>query len=392
MSSERELRVLFVLSTLGLGGAEVWVMALLEYFAANRSPGEPHVTIDICLTSGRTAYFDDRARELGAKLFYLEYSRRKMPSFIEGFRKILDQGRYDVIHDHQDYHAGWHFLAGARHLPPKRVVHLHNTYRTISSVQGSTVARRATLKAGKHLVSSLATDVLGTSRQVLEDYGFVGTSPRSLVVHCGFNVRRFAPGGDEPAQVRRELGLPVDSKVMLFVGRLDGSFNQKNHPFAFEVAAALAGREADVRLLVAGGGDAALEEAIRTISARGLDDSIRFLGQRDDVPRLMKAADILLFPSIAEGLGMVAVEAQAAGLRVLASDSIPRECEVVPGAVTFMPLGRGAGAWADCVQSLLTLGPAPRAAWNAEVASSPFSIDWSADALVEAYSSGSFKS
>jgi glycosyltransferase involved in cell wall biosynthesis len=99
----------------------------------------------------------------------------------------------------------------------------------------------------------------------------------------------------------------------------------------------------------------------------------------------MGAADALLFPSRAEGLGMVAVEAQAAGIPVLASTEVPRECVVIPEIVTFERLDMGVSAWAD---RLLRLMDAPRLdpiAANRRVAASPFAIAHSAAALTRLY-------
>jgi glycosyltransferase involved in cell wall biosynthesis len=386
VSTSREIRVLFVVSALGVGGAEVWIMALLEYLAASGVRNGVRMKIDLCMTSGRTAHFDRRAEELGARLFYVEYSRRNMREFVRRFRSILDEGHYDVIHDHQDYHAGWHFLTALGHLPSRRVVHIHNTYRVISDVQSGTPSRRATLKVGKWLVSRLATDVIGTSPQVITDYGFVGSKPRSSVVSCGFDVNDFATSRTQTrADVRREFGWTDHARVMLFVGRLDGSFNQKNHPFAVEVATAMAAHDPNVKLLVAGSGDDALREARQMIDTRRLGESIKFLGHRSDVARLMLGADLLLFPSIAEGLGMVAVEAQAAGVRVLASDAIPRECGVIPDAVTFMSLDLGPDAWAAKARSLLYMPAPDHLQWNDIIRRSAYSIDQSAANLIAVY-------
>jgi glycosyltransferase involved in cell wall biosynthesis len=379
------LRALFVISALGIGGAETWIMALLQHFAETRS--QTGLQIDICLTSGMRAHFDERARQLGAKLFYLEYSRRQMPSFIAGMRTLLRSGRYDVIHDHQDYHAGFHLLAGLGQLPPSRVVHIHNPYVNIESVLGSTATRRAALELGRRLVQSLATDVLGTSREVISDYRLTGAgTPRSSVVHCGFDVDPFA-GSRTAARnsIREEFGWTESEKVMLFVGRLDGSYNQKNHPFATAVAVAAVDRDQSVKLLIAGAGEREINKARHAVSELGLSESIRFLGPRNDVPRLMLGSDLLLFPSIAEGLGMVAVEAQAAGLRVLASDRVPRECEVVPDSVQFTPLEYGVHHWVDQALAMLELPPAPHVEWNEQVRVSPFSIEQSAAGLIRVY-------
>jgi len=99
----------------------------------------------------------------------------------------------------------------------------------------------------------------------------------------------------------------------------------------------------------------------------------------------MYASDVLLFPSRGEGLGMVAVEAQAAGLPVLASTAVPRECVVIPDLVRFEPLQRGAPDWA---RALLEHAARPRdiAAANKRVAASPFAIENSARALIDLYS------
>ena len=120
----------------------------------------------------------------------------------------------------------------------------------------------------------------------------------------------------------------------------------------------------------------------------GLSDRIRLIGARSDVPRLMHAADLLLFPSFAEGLGMVAVEAQAAGLPVLASDAVPQECAVVPGMVEFLPLSAGPPRWAERVFSLMQSPRPDHGAAYAAVEKSPFSIRNSALALLDIYQTG----
>ena len=101
----------------------------------------------------------------------------------------------------------------------------------------------------------------------------------------------------------------------------------------------------------------------------------------------MLGSDVLLFPSRGEGLGMVAVEAQAAGLPVLASDTVPRECVVVPELVRFKKVEAGEAAWAADLLQLAGQRQNSSEA-NQRVAASAFSIDRSARALLHLYSQG----
>ena len=122
------------------------------------------------------------------------------------------------------------------------------------------------------------------------------------------------------------------------------------------------------------------------VADAGFSARVRFAGVRKDIDRLMLASDVLLFPSRAEGLGMVAVEAQAAGLPVLASDAVPRECVVVPELVRFESLAAGLGQWAD---ALIAHARAPRESDATErVAASPFAIANSVRALRALYVQG----
>lgn len=389
---KRILRVLQIFSVLGVGGAETWLMSFLKYFREAQDDLPVPIQIDILLTGGTKAVFDDEAIALGAKLFYVPFTRTNPHGFMRKFRRILREGNYDAIHDHQDYVAGLHFLMGAGHLPPICIAHVHNPLLHISNyLNGPT--RRLSTAVGKHALRYLATDIVGTSCQVLGDYGFDRKGypeARLGAAHCGFDVERFR--GDPArarADVRYELGLEADAKIVLFVGRLDShpepKLNQKNPLFALEIGRVSIARENNVHLVIAGGGDGVKAELAAKVKSWGLENNFHLLGLRSDVPRLMLGSDLLLFPSFAEGLGMVVVEAQAAGLRVLASDTTPRECVVIPDMVQFCSLEKGAESWASDVLRLVELPRPNQATCNSEVRRSAFSIENSAENLLQLY-------
>lgn len=389
-------RVLQVYHSLGVGGAETWLIALLKYLRREQDRLPVRLEVDVCLTGGREEAFDREAASLGARLFYVPFGRANIALFLSRFREILREGKYDAIHDHQDLVAGIHFLSGLGHLPRVRIAHVHNPLYHREKYYRSLFRRLSKLVSAK-LLASRATHVLGTSRQLLTEYGFDEPAFSNLQVaaaHCGFDTKSFR-GDSEAArqELRREFDWGDESKIILFVGRIDSSecvyhgrpMTHKNPAFALDVAKECIERDGSVRMLFAGRGKLARKDLEATVAKWKLSEKIRFLGVRSDVPRLMLGSDLLLFPSVAEGLGMVVVEAQAAGLRVLASDTTPRECVVLPEMVEFRSLLEHPSVWSEVALDLLASRCPDAHACNSAVKNSPFSIENSAGTLIQLY-------
>lgn len=384
-------RVLHVVDTLGMGGAETWLMELLRYWA----PDETAPQMDFVATSGLPGIFDEEATTLGARIFYLRYGRRDLAAFTRALRHILKEGNYSAIHDHQDYASGWHFLLCQGGLPPVRVTHVHSPWIHISANYAVSLPRKLTTAAGAKLVRRLATHVCGTSAEVLRVYGFEPGQPGRpavSVVHCGIDVEKFSgPRDDDRRSVLSEFGWPDDTRLVLFAGRLDRALefhhpqNHKNSWLALHIVRAALEKDPSLRLLMAGAGDESREKINGHIADWGLQDRLRLIGVRQDMPRLMRAADVLLFPSHQEGLGMVAVEAQAAGLPVLASTAVPRECVVLPEIYTAVGLEAPVETWSAELLRILAARRPDSAACAAAVRASPFSIANSARALTRIY-------
>lgn len=383
-----------MIDNLGMGGAEAWLMALLRYW---RCAGQSAPQIDFLATGAKPGLFDDEARALGARIFYVPYSWRKFGAFAGGLRRVLRQGDYDAIHDHQDYASGWHLLLGAGELPPVRVAHVHNPSYQVRENYSVNLRRRTAGKFGQALIARFATHITGTSRQAITEHGFDTPAfdriPKAAL-HCGFDPAPFLTSRTAArAQVCGEFGWPTDANIVLVAGRIDVSpdvghpRNHKNSGFAVAIGIAAAHRSEGVRFLFAGAPSEATPVLKQRIAAAGLVGRIVFAGVRRDMPKLMAASDVLFFPSRGEGLGMVAVEAQAAGLPVLASTEVPRECVVVPELVRFQDLDAGPGVW---VRDLLELSAQQRVVdtANAKVAASSFAIERSARALRALYGEG----
>src|ERR1700751_4931968 len=152
--SEGKVKVLQVVDTLGMGGAETWLMEVLRLWSRTGAG-----KMDFLATSGNPGIFDDEARRLGAQVHYIRYGRTHLASFAAEFRRLLHTENYDAIHDHQDYASGWHFLIGDGLLPEVRVTHVHNPWLHIEANYAVGPLRMLTAKAGKHLVKRYATHI-----------------------------------------------------------------------------------------------------------------------------------------------------------------------------------------------------------------------------------------
>src|SRR6185503_16219416 len=114
------------------------------------------VKCDILLTGGEPSVFDEEAMALGARLFYVPFSRRHPIKFMREFRRILAAGQYDVIHDHQDYIAGLHFAMGMGRLPRVTIAHVHNPLYQRTHY-GRRLVRRIAKSFGRRSLAHLAT-------------------------------------------------------------------------------------------------------------------------------------------------------------------------------------------------------------------------------------------
>ena len=391
MNSKR-IKVLQVVHALGMGGAETWLMEVLRLWHA-RGPLAPRM--DFLATSGDRGIFDAEALSLGARIHYLPYGKKRLLSFARSFRRILAEESYDAIHDHQDYASGWHFLLAGRHLPPLRVTHVHNPAYQIRYNYGITFGRRITAGIGKYLVGRFATHITGTSRQAVSEHGFelprFQKIPRAAL-HCGFDPARFA--GDPVAaqkSICMEFGWPEDVRILLFAGRTDLSAdlghpqNHKNSGFAVHLAIELTKRDPSIRMIMCGAPSEATAVLQSRIDQAGVVGRVIMVGVRKDIERFMLASDLLFFPSRGEGLGMVAVEAQAAGLPVLASSAVPRECLVVENMVRFLDVTEDPGPWVKSVEEILAAERPGRRDCNLAVSKSPFAIEESAKNLERIY-------
>jgi len=338
--------------------------------------------MDFLVHTTRPCSYDDEARSLGSRILYCP-AHRKPWIYAPQFTRLLKQhGPYHIVHSHCHRFSGFVLLLAYRARVPVRIAHSHGTAHTVTTTEG--LFRRAYYSLmdrwiDKYCTTGFAASPIAARDLFGEDWQ---SDPRWRILFCGIDTGPFRRAYDR-ASVRTEFGLPTDALVVGHVGRFT---RPKNHTFMLDVLSYAIKMEPRLRLVFVGDGPE--EEAVRQMAKKkDLDGSVLFLGSRPDVPRLLLACmDFFLFPSVAEGLGLALVEAQAAGLLCLISDGIPREAELVPPLVRRLPLSHGPARWA---KELLNMIGRPRGISPEEalavVERSPVNLSHSIRELHDAY-------
>lgn len=321
------------------GGVETWLMHVLRHIDRER------FQIDFLVHTERPCAYDDEIRELGSKIIPclspsqpLLYARR--------LKQILKtDGPYDVVHSHVHHYSGWVLAVARRAGVPIRIAHSHND--TSANQARARARRKMYLRAMRWLIHRHATNKLSASRKAAAALFGAGweSDARHQLLYYGIDLRPFQAPVDRAA-LRASLGIANDAFVLGHVGRFA---EQKNHHFLVDILAEVVKREPKaVALLV---GDGPLRPDIeKKVAELGLADHVIFAGLRDDIPALMQGAmDVFVMPSLYEGLGIVLLEAQAAGLPCIYSDVIPQEATVVSDLVQPQSLSQSSADWADTI-------------------------------------------
>ena len=144
------------------------------------------------------------------------------------------------------------------------------------------------------------------------------------IINNAIDLDKFKYDEKVRKEKRKELNINDDTLVVGHIGRFVA---QKNHTFLIDIFSELHKKEKNSILLLIGQGPL-IGEIKQKVETLGISDSVKFLGQRDDVNELYNAMDLFLFPSLYEGLGMVLIEAQANGLPCIASTEVPKNARV----------------------------------------------------------------
>lgn len=259
----------------------------------------------------------------------------------------LRSGEYDVFQTNIDLFNGPQMLVAWLAGVPIRECHSHNSEQSRERKEG----RKFTVKLYQALMRWLCwtfSNRRGGCSEKAMDFLFGGhwrQDSHSKVIHNGIHLQEYEKPKDTQ-EIKEKLGFSQMYNICT-IGRMD---IQKNPIFITEIIKELSQIRSDCDLIWVGIGE--MREAVqKNIAKFGIGDMVHLLGTRRDIPEILKSCDLFLLPSLFEGLGIVLIEAQAAGLTCVTSDTIPPEANC--GGCLCLSLEQNAHFWAEYISKVL---------------------------------------
>ena len=351
-------RICIFLEKWSSGGIESLLTDVLSHMTTD------NIDVDVVAHRVEQSVFTDRLLSSGINLIELSGKVRSFKNKIL-FTNLMKKKHYDVLHVNTFHSLSIGYAAIAKRLGvPKRIVHSHGAGLRKS------ILRPLKLLAhyvGRALYGKYATDRWACSRKAGE---FLFGKRDFLFLPNGIDASRFEFNEQSKKRIRESLGL-TNEKVVGCVARLSSEKNQ------IRLIDALSESELKntntVLLLVGDGDDEYKAELTKRAEEKGVAPRVIFYGASDDVPSMLCAIDVFVLPSIAEGFGIAAIEAQASGLPTLCSDAVPKETEITD-LISYLPLSSGAKVWAGRIAEMLS-SDAERQGKSAVVEQSGYDIE-----------------
>lgn len=295
----------------------------------------------------------------------------QLNKYIADIEQIIKDRSYDVIHIHKN---------SASNIIPFYLAHKYN-YQNIIAHAHNTSASEQKIYNLLHYINRSKLNQWTTKRfacsQLAADWLY-GSGYKAEIIKNGISTEEFDYNPEVRYRIQEELGL-TGHFVVGHVGRFS---EQKNHSFILKVFGELLSQKENARLVLVGDGEN-MGRIRKEAEKLNLTDKIEFTGARSDVSAILQAFDVFLLPSFFEGLPIAGIEAQAAGLPVIASDSISDELNVT-SLVDKLSLKESPIQWANRILELYQ--KFPRESHRKEIAEKGFDIKVTTKRLEMVYS------
>lgn len=322
---------------------ETWESGGIESFLANviQRLDMQQFSVDIVAASLKDSVFTRGLEQMDVRFRELSGNTRSIYRNLKMFQQLLSERHYDVLHLNVYQGLSMCYARAAKKAGiPVRIIHSHNTALRKSATRPlklaiHTMAKQCMAENGtRFLACSSDAAQFMFPKEIADNSSF-------SVVPNGIETERFRFDQEKRDRFREQWGL----QGKLVVGNIGRLCYQKNQTFLLDVFQELCKLQPESKLLLVGAGDD--DPMLRDKAAQlGIEENVLFYGTTASPEETLWAMDAFVFPSLFEGLGIVAIEAQAAGLPVFCSEAIPQEAYVTE-QMHQIPLDKGAEVWAE---------------------------------------------
>lgn len=324
-------RILCIVGGMNAGGAETYLMKLYRKFDRN------YYQMDFAVTIPKEGFYDKEILALGGQIFHIAPKTVNIFKNYLNIYQIVKKGSYlSVLRTSQHSLSALELLAAWQGGARIRIFRSSNSNTTTESGFDYFLHRSF------RFMPNLFANVRIAPSEEAARFMFGEKSIRKgkvTLLKNGIDLNEYKYSVAARKQVREEFGISTN----FVVGHIGRFSKQKNHEFLIKVFSEIKKEEETAILCLVGVGE--LENEIRDkINEYGLGESVIFTGTRNDIPEILSAFDIFVFPSLYEGMPNTVIEAQATGLYCVVSNMITREANIT-GNVYYLPLDSSPIEW-----------------------------------------------
>ncbi|WP_052360621.1 glycosyltransferase family 1 protein [Oceanobacillus manasiensis] len=338
---ERKIKVLHVVGSMTAGGLETLIMNLY------RNMDRSKVQFDFAVQTNEKCFYDDEIIQKGGKIIPHPKPSDNLIKYKMALKETIKKyGPYDVIHSHVLFFSGVVIDIANKENIPIRIAHSH----TSNNSKYNSLLRKMYKRIMRKKIINNATHLIGCSSEACEFLFGNNSLEAGITRHFpnAIDPKRFKTLKKDSNYLTNELKLPDDSLIIGHIGRFTKA---KNHVLLIEVFTEYLKRNANAHLILVGDGEE--RKCIEQLVYENMiEENVHFLGLREDIEKILSAIDLFLFPSLYEGLGIALIEAQAAGVPCLISDTIPVEADLNIGLAQRRNLSDKNDEWVQAIDEV----------------------------------------
>lgn len=328
------IRVLHSVSNMDRAGIETMIMNYYRHIDRNK------VQFDFLCNKQKPGAYDDEILKMGGRIFHSPgLNPLKWKQYEESVIDILNNNKdIKIVHSHNGAFSLQAQIAAKKQGIKNRIVHVHGTKIDFNLKLPLKMLYKTKLK-------KYANNYWGCGTEAVKYYFGQETinSNNYLVIRNAIDEDRFIYNETKRNEIRSKYNL--DSKFV--IGNVARFMKQKNHTFTLDLFKEIVEKEPNAVLVLLGDGEL-LDEMKNKAKSLNIENSVMFLGNVNNVNEMYQAMDLFLLPSLFEGLPVVGIEAQAAGLKCVMSDTVTNEVAITEN-VQFIGLNRPINEWVDAI-------------------------------------------